>query len=402
MKKFRPLSWLILALLADASAGVELRGSVGLESRYFSVPEEYQVSVSLEPDWYWENNTSSWTFKPFARIDELDEDRTHLDIREAFYQYADNGWEFRLGLNKIFWGVTESQHLVDVINQTDYLEGFDGEDKLGQPMVQLTRINEWGVLDIFALPYFREREFPGPDGHFNFSSLLPTPSGQKKFTAKFLNSRFESSAEEHHFDVALRYSHTISDWDFGLSYFSGTRRDPRLQLNEVDLIKEEVYLTPFYVQMKQLGLDIQATKGAWLWKLEAIIRDQTLENYAAVTAGFEYTHYGITSSGSDLGLLLELNWDERNELASSPMQRDLFIGSRYVWNDEQSSELLLGVVKDLDYQGSYLARIEASRRLGSTIKISAEAWVFSSKNQIEPLYSIRSEDFVQVSLEKFF
>ena len=32
-----------------------------------------------------------------------------------------------------FWPQTESAHLVDVINQTDFLEGLDREKKLGQP-----------------------------------------------------------------------------------------------------------------------------------------------------------------------------------------------------------------------------------------------------------------------------
>lgn len=393
---------LMFVMLTGSAYAVELRGSVGVEARYFNVPEDYQVSASIEPDWYWEQNTSSLTFKPFARIDEQDKERTHLDVREAFYQYADDGWEFRLGLNKIFWGVTESQHLVDVVNQTDYLEGFDGEDKLGQPMVQLTRISDWGVIDLFALPYFRERKFPGPNGHFNFSPELPTPAGNKKFSATFADALYESSAEEQHFDVALRYSHTIGDWDLGVSYFSGTRRDPILQMTGLDAIQDQIFLTPFYLQMNQLGLDLQATMGAWLWKLEAISRNQTIEDYIAATAGFEYTFYGITNAGSDLGLLLEFNWDERQDQATTPMQQDLFLGGRYVLNDEQSSELLFGIVKDLEYQDSYLGRLEASRRLGNTLKISAEAWIFSSNKNIDPLYSIRSEDFIQLSLEKFF
>ncbi|MDD7885073.1 hypothetical protein [Flavivirga sp. 57AJ16] len=40
--------------------------------------------------------------------------------------------------------MTESNHLVDIINQTDAVETFDGEEKLGQPMVQLS----WGTDNI--------------------------------------------------------------------------------------------------------------------------------------------------------------------------------------------------------------------------------------------------------------
>ena len=61
----------------------------------------------------------------------------HGDIRELAYVHASDDWELRLGIRKEFWGVTEFQHLVDVINQTDGVEDFDGEDKLGQQMVNL-------------------------------------------------------------------------------------------------------------------------------------------------------------------------------------------------------------------------------------------------------------------------
>jgi len=54
-----------------------------------------------------------------------------------------------------FWGVTEFQHLVDIINQTDLVENIDTEDKLGQPMINLALINDWGTVDLFIMPYFR-------------------------------------------------------------------------------------------------------------------------------------------------------------------------------------------------------------------------------------------------------
>ena len=52
----------------------------------------------------------------------------------------------------MFWGVTESQHLVDVVNQTDLVENPDGEEKLGQLMVNLTVARSWGTLNLFVAP----------------------------------------------------------------------------------------------------------------------------------------------------------------------------------------------------------------------------------------------------------
>ena len=94
----------------------------------------------------------------------MDSERTHFDIRELFGLWVFERWELGVGIRKVFWGVTESQHLVDIINQTDLVDSIDGEEKLGQPMVNVSIPHEWGTVDLFILPYFRERTFPGRDG----------------------------------------------------------------------------------------------------------------------------------------------------------------------------------------------------------------------------------------------
>lgn len=56
-------------------------------------------------------------------------------------------------------GVGGPVHLVDIINQSDLVENPDGEDKLEKPLVKLTSGLPWraGTLNLFMLPYFRER-----------------------------------------------------------------------------------------------------------------------------------------------------------------------------------------------------------------------------------------------------
>ncbi len=52
----------------------------------------------------------------------------------------------------MYWGVAESNHLVDIINQTDAVESFDGEEKLGQPMVQYTYTSGLVAINPFFKP----------------------------------------------------------------------------------------------------------------------------------------------------------------------------------------------------------------------------------------------------------
>ena len=87
--------------------------------------------------------------------------RAHAGLREAylllFGEVGEDEWELRLGVDRVFWGVAESCHLVDIINQTDLIEHPNEEAKPGQPMVHVTLSGDWGAAEVFALPYHRLR-----------------------------------------------------------------------------------------------------------------------------------------------------------------------------------------------------------------------------------------------------
>ena len=85
---------------------------------------------------------------------------------------GDNEWELRLGVDQVFWGVVESQRLVDIINQVDFVEHPDGTAKLGQPMAHATLSGDWGVLELFGLPYHRARTFSGRRGRLRLPLVI--------------------------------------------------------------------------------------------------------------------------------------------------------------------------------------------------------------------------------------
>ena len=385
-----------LLLPATALAG-EWSGYVSGEYRYFpdapGDPRQHgnNLSFSAQPEYYheWDNGRQSLTVVPFARWDQGDSKRSHADIRELNWFKASDNWELRAGIGKVFWGVTESQHLVDIINQTDFVENLDGEDKLGQPMIQLALIRDWGTVDLFVLPGFRERTFAGADGRPRFQPRIDTGL-----------TRYESSQEQRHIDYAARWSHYLGDWDFGLGYFHGTSRDPTfLPTLNAD---GEVVIAPLYEIIDQFSLDLQATLGDWLWKLEAIHRSgQGRRNYAAATGGFEYTFIGIFDSSYDLGLIGEFLWDERGDEAPTLFNNDTMLGARFTLNDADSSELLLGVIVDNTDQ-SRMLNIEGSRRIGQRWKLSIEARAFANTPPDSLLYGMRKDDYLQFELARYF
>ena len=389
------LTGLLSLVNANISSAGEWRGNVAGEFRYFPQealdPRQFEgsnLSFSAQPEYYnsWDNGDQSFIFTPYVRLDQNDDERTHADIRELAWSKISDTWELNIGFRQVFWGVTEAQHLVDIINQTDLVDNIDGEDKLGQPMINYKLIQDWGTLGLFVLTGFRERTFPGVEGRLRTSPPVDTDT-----------PIYESSAEDKHIDFAARWSHFIDIWDIGLSYFYGTSRDPLFVPNG-----DGTALYPVYNIINQAGLDVQATTGDWLLKLELISRDGfTDSRYTALTGGFEYTLVGIMESQYDLGLLTEYLYDERGKDATTPFDNDMLLGGRFTFNDEQSTEILAGAIFNLD-NDSKSAFLEASRRIGDAWKLSVEGRTFFNIEFNDALYNLRNDDYLQVELAWFF
>jgi len=389
----------LLTVYCQSALALDVSGVVDVEARFFSDdpvdPSQHDnnASISVEPEFYheWNDGLDSATISIFGRADQGDDERSHVDIRELQWTHVADNWESRIGIAKVFWGVTESVHLVDIINQTDLVESSDGEDKLGQPMINFTLIKDWGTLDAFLLPGFRDRTFPGVEGR-----LRTVPNVETN------QAIYESEDGDDHIDLAVRWAHTLGDWDIGLSHFHGTSRDPAfVPLGE----GASTVLAPFYAQIDQTGLDIQATKGSWLWKLEAIHRsfsgNADQQSFSAAAVGFEYTFFGIFESAVDLGVISEYLYDDRDKLLAAPFDNDLFVGMRLALNDVQSTELLAGFIDDLDNENR-LYSVEASRRLGDAFKLSLEYRATSGLSSEDALFSIRQDDYLQLKLGYFF
>jgi len=368
---------------------VELKGeySYFFDGPQFDGQKDHFPSIAILPEYSveWNKGNESINFIGFLRVDR-DNSRTHWDIRELYYQKAKSNWELNIGLKKIFWGVTESNHLVDIINQTDAVEAFDGEEKLGQPMGQFNwLIKKWGTFSFFYLPFHRKRTFAGRKGRLRFFSVIGRD-----------DLGYESGAKEWRQDFAIRWKHYFGIFDIGLSHFYGNGREPLFTFDELGNINA------FYPIINQSGLDLQITHNAFLWKLESIYRTADAQDFFALVAGFEYTFSNIGGSGLDIGVLGEYLYDERDEWALNALQNDIFFGSRIAFNDVQDTSILIGGIADLN-KSSKIFSIEASRRFGNTWTAKVEARIFSNIDPSELILSnFQNDSFLRVSISKFF
>jgi len=392
------ITLLLAAIFAASTSSAEdwdITGFVALDTQAFWLDGQYQgqengvnPSLLLQPELYWRSDDGQQRISVvgFARVDSQDDERTHADLREAYWGYEGKDWDATLGISKVFWGVTESRHLVDVINQTDLVESIDEESKLGQPLVNLNLQRDYGRFGVYVMPYFRERTFPGVEGRFR--GPLPVDTN---------NPIYESSNEENHIDLALRYSHYIGDVDLGVHVFEGTSREARFVV-----APEGDRLLPVYDQMTQFGVDVQYTAEAWLWKLEAIARDTRVDSFIAAVGGLEYTFYGVKNSAADVGVLIEYLYDDRNSVSPpTAFDNDVFIGTRLALNNAEDTSILAGVVIDLDTQEMFL-NVEAEHRFSDTLSVDLQLRTFMNAEPGNALYAVKQDDYLQLRLSWYY
>jgi len=402
MVKYGFVPLLVAALVTVAAAqepaqvgpGFTATGLLGGEIRVFPDDPEFMgqrdetfhptIYGELDLAWNWDGGQQKIVITPFGRYDVYDDRRTHFDLREASYTYRGDGWELVLGAHQVFWGKAESRHLVQVINQLDLVEDFDGEDYLGQPMLNINLFgDDWGKLSLFVMTGFRERTFPASDARLR--GLLPVDVH---------NEIYQRDGEEWAPDFAVRYENAVGPVDFGFSYFYGTNREPFF-------MPAGPVVRPFYELMNQVGADGSYVIGDLVLKAEAIYRWGHSDPFFATVFGGEYTIKEAFDEGIDVGLLLEYSFDDRN--ATNPptaLDNDLFAGVRVTFKDESDTQILLGGVVDTE-NGSTYVYVESSRRFGDHWRAGIEARMFNGDDG-DPLDFVDHDSYVQLSATRYF
>tara|TARA_B100000900_G_scaffold100776_1_gene83428 strand:+ start:43 stop:1200 length:1158 start_codon:yes stop_codon:yes gene_type:complete len=373
---------LMFSILSSQLIVGEIIGEISFDNRYFfnvglQEQKKNHTSFSFSPEIFIDDSNRIFHFKAKLRKDGEDSGRNLNDIQELYLINILEDKEIKFGVSKEFWGVTETSHRVDIINQTDFTEGFDGEEKLGQPMIKISLERQWGLLDIYALFGFRERNFSGKKGRLR----LPISINEK-------GSLYSSSSKNKRVDFAVRWSNYYDDFDIAISHFSGTSREPRF-LPSANKINE---LVPVYEVIDQTGLEIQYLLDSLAIKGEVISRSGQGERFTAATYGFEYTQVGVFQTRIDLGWVVEFNHDDR--LESSPF----VVGTRFSFNDIYDSQILSGIIfNDKSKEVGFL--LEASRRIGECCLLSLEGVYFDDTDedngQKKLFQAFKEDDFLR-------
>jgi len=383
--------------------GLRLTAALGVWGRaFFEAPQwDGQRNAAVWPnvegwvkaEYSWNNGNDRFNFMPYARKDFVGS-RSLVDVKEGYYLHAGDGWSVLAGINSLHWGVTESRHLVNIINQVDYGWNIDGDEVLGQPMVNVNATTPVGTLSLYGLFGFRQ---------------LHDDKAKDRLRDAFVSvsDTILANDVEKNVNFAGRFSSTFpvlsGSVDAAVSYFHGIGREPRLVMVAPPTPFNPVpQIARFYDQIDQGGLEVVATFDALQLKFEGIVRREFGETYAATVAGFEYTFFNVLNTGSDIGLVAEHLTDNRSVLQPPTIYaHDVFLGARLTLNDSANTHFLGGILYNYQDSAQY-AMAKLTTRIQDDLSLALEARYFIYAPPEDYLFTIVHDNFVQARVIKYF
>jgi hypothetical protein len=354
-----------LAALLGCASEITAVGYAAVDARAFPEEPRYHeqsdapgFSLVAEPELFLksEDNTHALSLRPFLRLDSVDPQRTHGDLRRADYVLSVGDFELGAGSGQFRWGVLEAHSPSEVLNTPDEVDDLARSAKLGQPYVELAFVpGDWAVR-LYALPYARAAQYPGERGRLRFANVVSTT-----------DVLYETALGPWQPSFAARFSATVGSLDLGLGAFTGVSREARFVAQLTDR-----HVVPAYDLIHQASFDLAWSGGGLDVHLELMGRlwSRELHFLGAAGVGLEYTFSDLF--GTDLTLVSELHLDSRpNEAPVTIFDHDVFLGLRWALNDEGGTQLLGGVVLDVIDLRAYV-RVEAAHRFGEHWKLSLQ------------------------------
>ena len=383
-----------VAVLCSPAQGQTVRGSVGAELRIYPDRPLFadQDQSDAQPSAYATLNASAdvgrvrFDMELFGRIAPDAEREASGDVREAFLWLQQGKADLKLGVLSETWGVLEAWNPVDVINQRDLVEDFQGDVKLGQPGALMTLELDKATLSFFATAVARERRFARGGDRFR---ILP---------ASIIDDDFEDGQWAP--SGAIRAKIPVGSLNLGVSQFLGTAREPALSpvIGPTGLEG----FRAFYGRISQTSLDLDYVVGDSVLKTELIHQRGDSGAFWGGGIGIETNFNGFAGGLGDLTLYAEAYADSRPDDAPlTPFQRDLFMGARYAFNDTGGTLLELRHTYDLEWR-SNLVEVRAQHRLFDDTMLSLNFLKTFNASRDPALFLLRQDTQFRIQLARYF
>lgn len=402
------------------------RGDVAFDSRAFRpdddpITVDGAASILGRVEWRHQHAPLEEKVRVFGRTDALDNRRSIVVVEEAWAQFRSGPIRLRVGADIVNWTATEAFHPADVINARNLDSEIENFEKLGEPMVAA----QWGIFEgtsvqALFMPVYMKTVFPSPRSRLSFAP----PGVDLNRGRRFMDRDGQFTRDDFGPQAAFRVQQVIGSADVSLHVLE--HMDRTQPLVAVDLATMQPLA--IFQTVRQVGLTYVHDVGAGLLlKLEAAHRwlrnPQTPtpgllfpsladvpgpfpdRDHAAVAVGLEY---GLAHEGGGESTLLAegqalIGPDKRTRAALSPFQRDVLIGYRYAFNDQDSREILFGFIFDVE-RPEFLVNLNYRQRIGETWSLLLGLRVFEAHGDggEGALVPLDSADHFRAGLIRYF
>ena len=376
---------------APNASAWQLKGNVAFGARLYEHPNEPgresdRLLLRLAPEWRWSEGGRQVVVSPALSLEGADNGRTRLDVNELYASTRFGETIVKAGISRLFWGVTESRHIVDVVNPPYLAHHYAAEQRLSTAMLYVAQPTPVGQLEALLLPWERDPESAELEGRprtaLPIADDVEHPNGTPPA-------------------FATRLALSQGDFDSHLYFFRGLDRETVLTAS-AGPSGPPTELTPTRRPMRQWGADLQVPLGNFLVKSELIYRSGYSRGFLAGVVGGEYALSGIGGSVVDVTLLGEYQFDLRP--ADAPLagpSHAVYSGFRVALNDPASTEFKIGLVTETATRARLGGATEAggSRRDGT---LEAAMSVFDHVGESPSLKDFAKDSYLEVLAKYHF
>lgn len=245
-------------------------------------------------------------------------DKATLAIQEAYWEWASEQFDLRLGRQLIIWGKADGVAITDVISPKDHREYLaqDYQDtRLPVNALKLRYLGDVMTLEGIWIPIPAFDELPSNTNNPLTPVLQPN---SRRIAGKQQGIHYHDDDKPNSIkdsEFALRASYYLSAMDMSLSWFHGHDRQA-FTYHQLPIMEAggdssaDIILRRRYRKMDMLGIDAAIPSGEWVWRLEGAWKHHPAEysnghrldvlDHSLLLAGFDWNPGNVMVTGQYL------------------------------------------------------------------------------------------------------
>lgn len=197
-----------------------------------------------------------------------------FDLGEAYIDYADSNWGFRIGNQKVVWGKADGINITNSVFPEDSTSLFSGDSSLSVTAAKFSFFGDFYNIDALWIPFFRGTTLPLEEGSLLRNAMIPSQvavPGAGTIPVKIGTLQTPEVALKN-CEYGFKFSGYFSLCDVSVYGFYGWEKTPLMNYSLVfsnPPIPDAVKIDGEYSRLTMLGLDAAFPIGATVLRLES-------------------------------------------------------------------------------------------------------------------------------------